>query len=182
MFPLFFRQAQSCSIDSSRTPGRWLASGTAHWPRIGNAIFPTRRYVVDHITPIATHLSRRLRRFRFLPASLRSRRWDRLERPSCRVRTCTPLKTNTFTQVHGAPRFHSPSMEKLIASRFHSPRPGFIPPVSFPRVPVSFPSSRNRMPGVDHSQHIETYQVWCPRDPEPRLQLRMVSPEPRPLI
>ena len=23
-------------------------------------------------------------------------------------------------------------------------------------------SSRNREPGVDHSQHIETYQVWCP--------------------
>jgi hypothetical protein len=26
-------------------------------------------------------------------------------------------------------------------------------------------SSRNREPGVNHSQHIETYQVWCPRNP-----------------
>ena len=26
-------------------------------------------------------------------------------------------------------------------------------------------SSRNLEPGVDHSQHVETYQVWCPRNP-----------------
>jgi hypothetical protein len=49
-------------------------------------------------SPIATRLSRRLRRFRFL-----HRRSDsyRLERPSCRVRNCTPLKTNT---LHGSRR------------------------------------------------------------------------------
>ena len=48
----------------------------------------------------ATRLSRRLRRFRFL-----HRRSDsyRLERPSCRVRTCIPLKINTFFTAHTDP-------------------------------------------------------------------------------
>ena len=30
------------------------------------------------------------------------------------MRICTPLKTNTFTQVHGAPLFHSPGQTEAL--------------------------------------------------------------------